>query len=249
MRSNFDVESLQQLSGKPVFDSEHQKIGQVEEIFFDEATRQPEWIGIASGGVFGSKHHVVPVEGARIESDGVVVSFSKEQVKNTPSLSGDEISQDQEATLYQAYGLTYSERPSPSGLPEGRQQGGQQPARGRKKDGDSMTRSEEELRIGKRETDAGRVRLRKWVETQPVSQDVQLRREKATIERTPIDKPMAGDASIGEQELDVELRAEEPVVEKRAVAKEEVRLGKESETQTQRVEEQVRRERIEEERE
>lgn len=247
MQSNFDSSSLSQMRGKDVFDSQREKIGTVDEIYVDDATQQPEWIGVSTGGMMGSKHHLVPVQGAGTEKDGLMVNFTKAQVQKTPNITGEEITQKQEAELYKAYGLNYSERPSPSGLGEGRpkQGGADAPARTAQ---DTMTRSEEELRIGKRETDTGRVRLRKSVETQPVTEDVELRRERATIERTPIDKPVAGDIAMGDEELEVELHEEEPLVEKRAVAKEEVRLGKETETQNARVQEQVRKERIEEQR-
>jgi uncharacterized protein (TIGR02271 family) len=247
---NLDFNSLRQMRGQPVFDSQHEKIGKVDEIYLDDATQQPEWIGIGSGGFFGSKHHLVPVQAATLEKDGIMVRFSKDQVKKTPDISGDEITQEQERKLYSAYGLQYTEAPSPSGLGEGsgKQQplrgGAEAPARGR----ESMTRSEEEMRVGTREKDIGKVRLRKFVETEPVTEDVQLRRERATIERTPIDKPVGGDISMGEEELEVELHEDEPVVEKRAVAKEEVRLGKEEDVETARVQEQLRRERIEEQR-
>jgi uncharacterized protein (TIGR02271 family) len=249
-QKNLNFDNLRQMRGQPVFDSQHEKIGKVEEIYLDDATQQPEWIGIGTGGVFGAKHHLVPVQGAMFEQDGIMVRYSKDQVKKTPDISGDEITRDQERKLYSAYGLQYTERPSPSGLAEGRGQqqplrgGAEAPSRGR----ESMTRSEEEMRVGTREQDIGRVRLRKYVETEPVSEDVQLRRERATIERTPVDRPVGREIEMDEEELEVELQEEEPVVEKRTVAKEEVRLGKETDTETARVEEQLRRERIEEER-
>jgi uncharacterized protein (TIGR02271 family) len=252
MKQNINFDNLMQMRGKPVFDSQHEKIGSVSEIFLDDATQQPEWVGIGTGGLFGSKSHLVPVQGATIEGDGLMVPYSKDQVKKTPDISGDEVTQEQERQLYSSYGLEYSERPSPSGLSEGRQAGNplrggaEAPPKGRTSD--SMTRSEEELRVGKREKDIGNVRLRKFVETEPVTEDVQLRRERATIEREPINEPVSGDVGMGEEEIGVELHEEEPVVEKRAVAKEQVRLGKETETHDAQVQEELRRERIEEER-
>lgn len=251
MQQNINFENLTQMRGKPVYDSQHEKIGSVSEIFLDDATQQPEWVGIGTGGLFGSKSHLVPVRGATIEGDGLMVPYTKDQVKNTPDISGDEVTQEQERQLYTSYGLEYSERPSPSGLSEGRQSGkplrggAEAPPRGRTSD--SMTRSEEELRVGKRERDIGQVRLRKFVETEPVTEDVQLKRERATVEREPINKPV-GDVAMGEEEIGVDLHEEEPIVEKRAVAQEEVRLGKETETRDEQVQEQLRRERIEEDR-
>ena len=56
----------------------------------------------------------------------------------------------------------------------------------------AVTRSEEEVRVGKRATVAGEARLRKWVETEPVSEQVEVRRESATVTREPIDQPATG---------------------------------------------------------
>jgi uncharacterized protein (TIGR02271 family) len=114
---------------------------------------------------------------------------------------------------------------------------------------DAMTRSEEELRVGTTERDRGRARLRKWVETEDVEETVPVRRETARVEREPvtddnIDAAMRG-PDITESEHEVTLTEEEPVVEKRTVPKERVRLDKDVETDEERVGERVRRERVE----
>ena len=97
--------------------------------------------------------------------------------------------------------------------------------------------------MGKRATEAGRVRLRKWVETVPVQEDVEVRRETARVEREPIEQPVSG-AEIGEEEVEVPLRSEEPVAEKTAVARERVRLEKDVETDVETVSDEVRKERV-----
>jgi uncharacterized protein (TIGR02271 family) len=114
---------------------------------------------------------------------------------------------------------------------------------------DAMTRSEEELRVGTRKVEAGRARLRKWVETQPVSETVTTRRERARVKREPVtdanvDKAMSG-PELSEEEHEVTLTAEEAVVEKRTVPKERVRLEKDTVTEEETVSEEVRKERIE----
>jgi uncharacterized protein (TIGR02271 family) len=108
----------------------------------------------------------------------------------------------------------------------------------------TMTRSEEELRVGKRGVDAGTFRLRKYVETEPVSEQVELRRESVDVERTPVDRPVAG-TELGEQEVEVNLHAEEPVVQKNTVAREQVTARKREESETAEVQDELRRERIE----
>jgi uncharacterized protein (TIGR02271 family) len=114
---------------------------------------------------------------------------------------------------------------------------------------DAMTRSEEELRVGTTERERGRVRLRKYVTTEQVQQTIPVRREKARVEREPItdanlDAATSG-PDISEEEHEVILREEEPVVEKRVVPRERVRLDKDTVTGEERVAEEVRKEQIE----
>jgi len=110
-----------------------------------------------------------------------------------------------------------------------------------------FTRHEEELAVGKERTQAGSVRLRKWVETQPVSADVELERETAHVTREDVDEPVGRDAegAFEEQEIEVPLEAEHAVVSKQVVAKERVGLEKGARTETQTVDESVRKERVE----
>jgi uncharacterized protein (TIGR02271 family) len=113
----------------------------------------------------------------------------------------------------------------------------------------AMTRSEEELRVGTTERETGKARLRKYVVTENVTQTVPVQREEVRIEREPITDANADDAmdgpAISEEEHEVTLHTEEPVVEKRAVPKERVRLDKDVVTDEETVSEQVRQERIE----
>jgi uncharacterized protein (TIGR02271 family) len=106
-----------------------------------------------------------------------------------------------------------------------------------------MVRSEEELSIDKHRHETGRVKLRKWVETEPVAMDVELRQETAHVTREPIDQPVA-DGELGEQEIDVPLHGERPVVQKQTVAKERVGIEKDVSTDPQTVEDEVRKERV-----
>src|SRR4051794_23312441 len=173
MQEAFTMDRLSQMSGEPVYDTNGEKIGSVQEIYYDQDTEQPEWIGIGVG-FFGTKRVLVPVQGANASEDGLTVAYEKSMVKDAPDidLDGDDIDEQSERSLYSYYGIQASERRSDSTLPESgrsrvggdidRQTGLPNP------DEQSMTRSEEELRVGKREVEAGRVRLRKWVESEPV---------------------------------------------------------------------------------
>lgn len=114
---------------------------------------------------------------------------------------------------------------------------------------DAMTRSEERLRVGTEREAAGRVRLRKYVTTENVTKTVPVQREEVRLEREPITEANRGTAmsgpDISDEEHEVTLHEERPVVEKETVPVERVRLDKEVVTEDVTVNEEVRKERIE----
>ena len=241
------LETLQDAHGLPVLAADGDAIGKVEEVFYDDQTGRPEWIGIGTG-FFGTKRVLVPVARAELHGDALRVPFDKDHVKDSPDVDSDEISQDAERELYAYYGLAYSERRSESGLPaSGLDSGlgdGAADTPGDVSAGEpALTRSEEELSVSKERVAAGTARLRKWVETEPVEIDVTLRQEAARVYREPVDEPVSA-AEIGEEEVELELHAEQPVVEKHAVAKERVGLTKEVESEQERVTDELRKERV-----
>ncbi|WP_342743469.1 PRC and DUF2382 domain-containing protein [Geodermatophilus saharensis] len=113
----------------------------------------------------------------------------------------------------------------------------------------AMTRSEEHVNVGTQRVEAGRARLRKYVVTENVSTTVPVSHEEVRVEREPITDANIGNAmdgpAISEEEHEVVLHAERPVVEKEAVPVERVRLDTETVTEQQQVNEQVRKEEIE----
>jgi uncharacterized protein (TIGR02271 family) len=106
-----------------------------------------------------------------------------------------------------------------------------------------VQRSEEELVAGTREREAGAMRVRKRVRTDRERIEVPTKHEEVSVERVPVEGE-ATEAQIGEDEVVVPVTEEEVVVDKRAVAKEEVRLRKDTVEDTEVVEEDVRREEI-----
>lgn len=90
----------------------------------------------------------------------------------------------------------------------------------------TLTRTEEELQIGKREVSRGEARVGKHVETEHVSEPITRRREEVVVERRPVEAGARADASISDDEIRVPLMEEEVVVEKRPVVKEELVVGK-----------------------
>jgi uncharacterized protein (TIGR02271 family) len=112
-----------------------------------------------------------------------------------------------------------------------------------------MTRSEERLSVGTRSEEVGRARLRKYVVTENVTETVPVSREEVRVEREPITEANIGNAmdgpAISEEEHEVTLHAERPVVAKEAVPVERVRLDKETVTEHETVSEGLRKEEIE----
>jgi uncharacterized protein (TIGR02271 family) len=140
------------------------------------------------------------------------------------------------------------EAPSVQGEEPGREEpsaGGEDPREGTTKhDGElRVLRSEEELRAGTREREAGAVNVRKTVRTDRESLEVPTRHEEVTVERVPLSGE-APEAEIGEDEVEVPVTEEEAVVSKRPVVKEEVRIRKDVVEETEVIEEDVRREEI-----
>jgi uncharacterized protein (TIGR02271 family) len=107
-----------------------------------------------------------------------------------------------------------------------------------------MTLNEESVEVGKREVEAGGVRLRKIIRTETVNQPVELQREEIVVERVPASErtPSRTDVAFREEEIYIPLRREEPVVEKTTRATEEVRVGKKRESERRDISETVRRE-------
>ena len=110
----------------------------------------------------------------------------------------------------------------------------------------SVVRHEERLNVGTQEREAGHARLRKYVVTDHETVDVPVEREEVTVERTPLNgtEGRVDNGRIGEEEVDVTLHEERPVVEKEAVAVEKVGLNKQTVRETQRVEADVQKEQV-----
>ena len=231
--------------GYDLVDPTGEKIGRIEDVYLDEQTNEPEWLAVRTG-LFGRRVSFVPLAEAQPAGEGITVPYTKEQVKDAPHAEPDGLlSQQEEAALYEHYGLAYSDAASDTVLASGGGTAPTQPSG----DDDAMTRSEEELRVGTRQREAGRARLRKWVETEHVSTTVPVAREEVRIEREPItgdnvDRALQG-AEISEDVHEVTLMEEEAVAATETVPKERIRLEKDTVVDEEQVGGEVRKERIE----
>jgi uncharacterized protein (TIGR02271 family) len=102
---------------------------------------------------------------------------------------------------------------------------------------------QEELHVGKREVQRGGVQVVSHVTEKPVQESVRLREEHVSVQRTPVDRPVAaGDATaFKEGTFEVRQKAEEVVVNKEARVVEEVVIGKKVTEHTETVRDTVRR--------
>ena len=258
-------------AGYQVYDNSGSKIGKVDDLFVDESD-QPEYIGVKMG-FLGTHSTLIPWQLATVDEAGgrIDVSVDKEIAKNGPAFDDDrEITPEFENEIYSYYGLQAAQGSEERGA-YGAYYGGEHPgvAMGDTESGTfrehaleqegvaepggdlddedelRVQRTEEELRAGTREREAGAIKVRKRVRTDRERIEVPTRHEEVTVERVPVSEGTTTEARIGEEKVSVPLTEEEVVVEKRPVAKEEVRIRKDVVEDTAVVEEDVRREEVE----
>ncbi len=269
------TEQAQQLSGRGAVYAGQDKIGTIGQVYLDDSTGEPSWV-TAKTGLFGSSETFVPLQGATLRGDDVVVDLTEDTIKGAPRVDADgQISPDEEDELYRYYGLDGGTGTTTTGTDDVVDQGADRTATDAGDDGtyatagtgtadvagttghdtsgpttdDAMTRSEERLNVGTQTRESGRARLRKYVTTETVTQTVPVQHEEVTLEREPITEANAGGAydgpAISEEEHEVVLHEEVPVVEKEAVAVERIKLGKETVTDETTVSADVRKEQVE----
>ena len=241
MEEAMTVEALAASRGALVVSSDGAVVGDLEAIYYDDATDTPEWIGIGTGFI-ATKRLLAPVEGARVTDRGLELPFPADLIKNAPEADGDRIEVETERALAAHYGIEWREPPR-----ESRGAEGTPPADDWFEEGDeaaaSLTRHEEELYVEKTVEQAGGVRLRKWVETEPIELEVELERERVEVVREVVNEPV--DAEIREAEVEIPVSAQKAVVHKETIAKERIAVQKQVEREVETVTEELRKERIE----
>jgi len=275
------AQSPESFMGRTAVDPQGDKIGKIGQVYVDDVTGQPDWVTVNTG-LFGTKEHFAPLQGASVSGDDVVLPFDKDVVKDAPDVAdASHLDPDEQDALYTYYaqylggsnasntsdasgtaGYTetsgtsdtagYTETSGTSGT------AGYADTTGTRSEGydtsgpttdEAMTRSEEHLNVGTQRVEAGRARLRKYVVTEQQTVSVPVSHEEVRIEREPITDANIGNAldgpAISEEEHEVVLHAEQPVVTTEAVPVERIRLGTETVSDTQQVTGQVRKEEVE----
>ena len=136
--------------GRNAVDPQGDKIGVITDIYYDDATDQPEWITVKTG-LLGTRSSFVPLHGADSDGENLRLPYDKAQVKDAPNIDTDgSLTPDEERTLYDHYGRGAdldTDRPTSVGDAAI----------------DDAPTEEPEVGTGRRE--AGRARLRKHVAT------------------------------------------------------------------------------------
>jgi uncharacterized protein (TIGR02271 family) len=235
---NTDITHLpvSNLLERTVVDPDGDKVGTVFDVYVDDDTNEPEWLAVSTG-MFGTKISFVPLDNAAVDGDDrLLIAYSKDLVKDAPRAEADgQLSEDEERALYAHYGRTYAtpQVAAPVGTSAPRESEG------------TMVRSEEELTVEKRERETGRVRLRKWVETENVQLTVPVKRQMARVVR---EAARPGDEALetfGDDEQEIVLSEEVVDVDKHVVPKERVRLETDVVESERVVDGTVRKERVE----
>ncbi|SDP81004.1 DUF2382 domain-containing protein [Lentzea jiangxiensis] len=246
-------ERMTHWTGREVHDPAGDKIGTVAQLWFDDDSGQPTWLSVSTG-LFGLRESFLPVQGITEDTNGDLrTPYTKDQVKDAPNIDADgaHLDTDEEERLYNHYGVSTA-RNADAGYVGGGRDITDRDTTGRDTTGrgadEAMTRSEERLKVGTEQREAGRARLRKYVVTETEQVEVPVTREKVRLEREPITEANRGEAlsgpAISEAEHEVTLHEERPVVDTEAVPVERVRLSKEQVTDTETVSGEVRKERI-----
>jgi uncharacterized protein (TIGR02271 family) len=264
------AQELERAIGKDVYDVEGNKVGTAANLYASDLSGEPEWVTVKTG-LFGNKESFVPLTGAHTERDGLHVGARKDTIKDAPRIDDQgHLSEAEAAELYRHYNLKsampgqprsgqsqpgrYDDAAAGRGMPgNGTRRPGttEQGMDGRGRDGrgvdrqDSMVRSEEQLRAGTETVETGRVRLHKHVVTEEQQVTVPVSHEEVHVTREPIADGEARGGDIQEDEREVVLHEERPVVAKETVPVERVGLDTQTVRDEQQVSDTVRKEQIE----
>ena len=249
------------LRGWDVRTSAGREVGTVKDLIVDLAAMKVRYLDVEldgkAVGLEDDRRVLVPIGTARLDDDNddVIIRETGAELRTMPPFDPKSFTREWEASLHSWYGSLEGSTAA-TGSRAGRSDHEERLFEeeefwGRRRKGtDYLTRSEEELAVEKRPVQAGSVDVRKRVETERVRENVPVTREEVTVERRPVnaatgEAAAGGAARITDEEIRVPLMAEEVVVDKRTVPKEELVIRKHAVTDEKTVEADLRKERIE----
>jgi hypothetical protein len=160
-----DAQQISSVVGSTAYDSDGDKIGKVGQVYLDDETNQPAWVTVNTG-LFGTSESFAPIENATFSGDRLTLGFDSDKVKGAPNVADDgHLSHEEEQQLYSYYGMSYGSAQTTGTTTTTTT--GTTGTTGTVDD--AMTRSEEQVNVGVASQEAGRARLRKFVETEQVS--------------------------------------------------------------------------------
>lgn len=239
-KSNYEIADGQpDIRGWDVKDANDKKIGEVDELIFDEQSRKVRYIVLdLEGNVLDLDAHdvLVPIGIAQLHDKGddvILPGVTADQLRSLPEYDKESITGDLENKIRTIFGgiggaaLASGTGDNDFYNHEHFNDDNLYGRRGKESDQtETIPVIEEELQVGKREVEKGGLRLRTRIVENEVEKNINLRKEKVHVERTPVDRPAnAGD--LKEEQIEITERAEVPVVAKEARVVEEISLNKE----------------------
>lgn len=268
-------DQLRTLRDGDLYSVDGDKIGSIEEIYLDDRTNEPEWATVNTGLFGTSQSFVPLSGATVTEDGLTVQYSKDQIKDAPRVDAGEHLSVEQEQELYRYYGVdgqgegVATDRTDRTDAAAGTAAAGTAGAAGHVGDRDeravadrdiadrdrgvadrdadaTMVRHEEHLNVGTERQETGRARLRKYVDEEEQTVSVPVETESAHVVRRPVDGEVVSDGkAFQEQEVEMDLESERPVVSKETVAVEEVGLEKETHTENVQVSDSVRSERIE----
>lgn len=264
--------NIRDLFNTTAFDSNGEKLGDVQEVFVDDHSGQPTFVEVKHG-LFGMSSSLVPLKGHRLQGEDLQLAFPKDRIKDAPDVNADEgLTPEEQNRIFEHYGIAGAQDQNEYVADDRRDErhAGTTEAAGvagttaaadrdhadldrdrvetdRAADDNSIVRSEEQLDVEKEQVQSGKARLRKYVVEDKETVEVPVTREEVRVERTPISEADAENfrAEIGEDEASVVLNEERVDINKRTVPVEKVSLEKDQVTETERHTETLAKEQIE----
>lgn len=109
MTTQNNTRDIQALFNATAVDSQGEKLGDVKEIFVDDASGQPTFVEV-NHGLFGMNSSLVPLRGHRFNgsnTDELVLAFPKDRIKDAPGINSDAgLSVEEQNEIYHHYGIT-----------------------------------------------------------------------------------------------------------------------------------------------
>jgi uncharacterized protein (TIGR02271 family) len=257
-----DLGVLRGWGGHDLVDRDGVKAGSIVDLYVDEQTEQPTW-GLVRTGLLGSRQTLVPLDQATVPlavmvsgAGSVQVPFESAAILDAPSVAvGEEISEATAIALRRYYGLGDPAAPAEGDHGTSGTESLDAGAAAAKttaamtsastEPSGTMIRSEEELRIRLRRR-ARRVRVQRYVVTDYVTTTIPVRREELRLEEALVDEASrTTPPALPGDSWEMVLHHEEPVVARRVVARERVRLHVQTVTEHRRISGEVRKECIE----